>query len=183
MPPGSRLALWCLALLLSLSLYVKGRVPTGKGEGAAFRVGGGGVVVRLAGDFPRPGLYLFPVGSSVSTVIMMTQPKARIGGPVPVNTGRVLVPGEILTLTNRPHGAPLFSVCRMRAKERMLLGIPLDPDLLDADEWSALPGIGPRLAVRIAADRQKYGVFGSLDGLLRVPGIGPGRLAAIRRYF
>ncbi|HJV36381.1 ComEA family DNA-binding protein [Geomonas sp.] len=43
--------------------------------------------------------------------------------------------------------------------------------------------MGPVLAARIVADRQKNGAFGSLEGVQRVPGVGPGKLASLRRYF
>jgi competence protein ComEA len=184
MPRSSRLALWCLALLLSLSLYFKGRVPTGKGEGAAFsRAAAGMVAVRLAGDFPRPGLYLFPDGVSARTAIRMTLPGASLSSASGGEQGGRLASGDIVTLKLHAAKNCAFSIGRMGAKERMLLGIPLDPDLLEPEEWSSLPGIGPVLSGRIASDRQKNGAFGSLDALLRVPGVGPGKLAAIRRYF
>jgi competence protein ComEA len=184
MPRSSRLAIWCIALLLSLSLYVKGRVPAGKGEGAALlRAGSGSVKVRLAGDFPRPGLYLFPDGVSAYTAIKMTLPEAPPAAAPGAPSGRTLASGDVLTLKLRGAKSADFSVGRMGVKERMLLGIALDPDLLGPEEWACLPGIGPALSARIAADRQENGAFGSLEGLMRVPGIGPGKLTAIRRYF
>jgi competence protein ComEA len=183
-PRSSRLAIWCIALLLSLSLYLKGRAPTEKGEGAAFFHGGGGsVTVRLAGDFPHPGLYRFPAGVSAQAAIKMTLPAAPVAEDSALHSGGRLVSGDIVTLRSRDREPPVFSMGRMEAKERMLLKIPLDPDLLDQQEWASIPGIGPVLSARIAADRHINGAFGSLDGLLRVPGIGPGKLSAIRRYF
>ena len=184
MPRSSRLLLWCLALLLSLSLYIKGRVPTGKGEGAAFfRAGAGTVTVRLAGDFPRPGLYSFPDGASPVSAIRMTLPDGDLLEIPGEPSGGRLSSGDVVTLKLRDPRSAVFTMGRMDVKERMLLKIPLDPDLLGPDEWSSLPGIGPVLSARIAADRHKNGEFGSLDGLLRVPGIGPGKIAAIRSYF
>ena len=221
MPRSSRLALWCFALLLCLSLYIKGRVPTGKGEGAAFlrpgagtaggaqwgagaagsaagpltlpdagasggasgNAGAGFVTVRLAGDFPRPGLYRFPDGASVGAAIKMT----LHGGPLAKGLNALadlpLVSGDVVTLSAGGGQGAVFSTDRMGVKELMLLGIPLDPDHLQAADWACLPGIGPALSERIVADRHKNGAFGSLETLLRVPGIGPGKLAAIRRYF
>ena len=184
MPRSSRWALLCLALLLSITLFVKGRVATEKGGGAAFFVAVPGfVTVRLAGDLPTPGLYRFPVGTSPRAAIIMTLP----GVPLPAADlaaaqGR-LVSGDIVTLKLRGRQPAVLSMGSMATRERMLLGIPLDPDLMGPVEWAYLPGIGPVLAGRIAADRQKNGAFGTLEGVLRVPGIGPGKLAAIRRYF
>lgn len=55
----------------------------------------------------------------------------------------------------------------------------IDVDLAPAGELARLPKVGPRLAKTIVADRQAHGPFGSLDGLDRVAGIGPGLLKAI----
>jgi competence protein ComEA len=55
----------------------------------------------------------------------------------------------------------------------------INVDLAPAGELARLPKIGPRLAKTIVADRQVHGPFGSLDGLDRVAGIGPGLLKAI----
>jgi competence protein ComEA len=55
----------------------------------------------------------------------------------------------------------------------------IDVDLAPAGELARLPKVGPRLAKTIVADRQAHGPFGSLDGLDRVAGIGPGLLKTI----
>lgn len=223
MPRSSRLALWCLALLLCLSLYIKGRVPTGKGEGAAFlrygtgagtageaegglgaagsaagpltlpatgaargassNTGAGFITVRLAGDFPRPGLYRFPDGASVEAAIKMTLPDAPLAKGLNALAHLPLASGDVVTLSAGDGQGAVFSTDRMGVKELMLLGIPLDPDRLQVADWACLPGIGPALSERIVADRHKNGAFGAVENLLRVRGIGPGKLAAIRRYF
>jgi competence ComEA-like helix-hairpin-helix protein len=55
----------------------------------------------------------------------------------------------------------------------------INVDLAPASELARLPRVGPRLAKTIVADRQAHGPFGSLDGLDRVAGIGPGLLKTI----
>jgi competence ComEA-like helix-hairpin-helix protein len=47
-------------------------------------------------------------------------------------------------------------------------------------EWSQLEGIGPGLASRITAYRKVHGPFQSIEDLLKVPGIGPSKLDAMR---
>lgn len=184
MPRSQRLALWCLALLLSLPLYFKGRVPTRKGEGAAFSAfTGRGVTVRLAGDFPRPGVYRFPEGTTAVAAIKMTLPAGVLRGSVRGPVTCALSGGDVVTLAGAGESNRLISITKMGVKERMLLGVPLHADLLTEEEWTLLPGIGPALSRRIVADRQENGAFGGLDGVLRVPGIGPGKLAGIRKYF
>jgi competence protein ComEA len=185
MPRGSRLALWCLALLLSISLLVKGRVPTEVGEGAAFFIPArpGYLTVRLSGDVPKPGLYSFPDGTSPGSAIKMTLPGVPFTEAAAGAAAGSLRSGDTLTLKLQGRQPAVLSTGRMATRECMLLGIPLHPDLLGPEEWAYLPGIGPLLAARIVADRHKNGAFVTLDGVLRVPGIGPGELGAIKRYF
>jgi competence ComEA-like helix-hairpin-helix protein len=47
-------------------------------------------------------------------------------------------------------------------------------------ELEALPKVGPALAARIVAFREKHGPFPAVDSLVRVPGIGPATLAILR---
>ena len=49
-------------------------------------------------------------------------------------------------------------------------------------ELNALPGIGPRLAERVAADRQANGAFESIEDLQRVQGIGPRLVERMRPF-
>ena len=49
-----------------------------------------------------------------------------------------------------------------------------------AAELETLPFIGPGLALRIVAFREKHGRFPAVDSLVRVPGIGPSVLAKVR---
>ncbi len=53
-------------------------------------------------------------------------------------------------------------------------------NLADAAGLEALPGVGPVLAARIASHRETHGAFSTIEDLLDVPGIGEGKLAAIR---
>jgi competence protein ComEA len=55
----------------------------------------------------------------------------------------------------------------------------IDLDRAGAAEIARLPRIGLSLARTIVADRDQRGPFGSLDGLDRVAGVGPGLLAAV----
>lgn len=56
----------------------------------------------------------------------------------------------------------------------------LDVNRATAAELNALPGLGPALAERIAADRAAAGPFASVDDLARVPGIGPAKIERVR---
>ncbi len=65
-------------------------------------------------------------------------------------------------------------------EERLLLGVPLDPNLAGARALAFVPGLTPRLARAVVADRTARGPFGAVDDLRRVEGIGELRLARAR---
>ena len=69
--------------------------------------------------------------------------------------------------------------------------LPEDPAVVDGrvdvnragqDLLSGLPGLGSSLAGRIVAEREEHGPYRDADDLLRVPGIGEGKLDALKPY-
>ena len=60
-------------------------------------------------------------------------------------------------------------------------GERVDVDRAAADELARLPRIGAKLARRIVDEREAHGPFGSLEGLGRVPGVGPGLRSGLER--
>jgi len=59
---------------------------------------------------------------------------------------------------------------------------PLDVNRAAAAELAALPGVGSGLAQRIVEERERRGRFESPEALRYVLGMGPKKLAAIRRF-
>lgn len=59
---------------------------------------------------------------------------------------------------------------------------PVDLDVATADQIESLPWIGRAVAMQIVADRAAHGPFGSLSGLQRVAGIGPGTAERLQPY-
>ena len=59
---------------------------------------------------------------------------------------------------------------------------PLDVNRADATELARLPGVGMGLAQRIVEERERRGRFDSPEALRYVLGMGPKKLAAIRRF-
>ena len=58
----------------------------------------------------------------------------------------------------------------------------VDLAMADATQLDALPGIGPVLAARIVAERERAGGFRQPEDLLSVPGIGPRLLERVRPF-
>ena len=89
-------------------------------------------------------------------------------------------PGQVELLAAMPPKSPLAHRDSVLALARPLEpGERIDPDLAPAAELARLPRVGLALGKTIVAYREARGPFGSLGGLDRVPGIGPGLLAAI----
>ena len=129
------------------------------------------------------GLYQFSDGSNLADVIKLTQviPEERQLQKSlynqPVFSGEII---KVMKLEGK-----YFQVERswLSARHRMLLRIPLHPDRMTPLDWETLPGIGPKLAATIAAERQKNGDFDEFAALKRVKGIGPKKLEAWQEYF
>ena len=89
-------------------------------------------------------------------------------------------PGEVQLLATLAPGSP-----EAQRDSALQLGRPLesgekiDVETASSSELTRLPKVGPRLAKEIVANRAERGPFGSLAGLDRVPGVGPGLLKLI----
>jgi len=68
----------------------------------------------------------------------------------------------------------------MSARTRLAVGLPLDLNRATAVDLELLPGIGPRRAAAIVADREAHGAYGSVADLERVPGIGAATVERLR---
>lgn len=89
-------------------------------------------------------------------------------------------PGEARLIAGGPIGSPRNHRDSSLAVNRPLrAGETIDLDIAGISEIARLPRVGLTLARTIVANREAHGPFGSLEGVDRVPGIGPGLLAAI----
>lgn len=142
-----------------------------------------GIPVRLGTGFPEPGIHQIIDASPARVVIELTN--LRIPAPEQQNVAwrATLQAGEVIDL--EVAGGVVTGLRRtlLPAQQRLLLGVPLHPDRMERADWEALPGVGPKLAAAIMADRQRNGDFGSLEGVDRVKGVGPGRIRQWRSYF
>ncbi len=89
-------------------------------------------------------------------------------------------PGQVELVAALPPKSPGAHRDSIAAATRPLgPGERIDADRATAAELARLPRVGLALAKTIVADRETHGAFGGPEGLDRVPGIGPGLLAAV----
>ncbi|HEY8344910.1 MAG TPA: ComEA family DNA-binding protein [Bacillota bacterium] len=164
------------------------------------------VVVHLVGAVSRPGVYVMSQGARLYEVLM------EAGGALddaeldslnlaaPVRDGEQIYipfrkeqggfsPSEPVASAkssprrqSRPGEAPASKgETPVSGLIRPVLG-RIDPNTATSTELQSIPGIGPALAERIIADRQRNGRFQTVDDLARVKGIGAKTLDKIRAY-
>ena len=97
------------------------------------------------------------------------------------------VPGTWTVITLLAAGLTLTGWMRTQrvvagAAPRTTTSIRIDVNHAGAAQLNVLPGVGPRLSERIAADRAVYGPFDTVDDLQRVPGVGPRIVDRVRPY-
>ena len=92
-------------------------------------------------------------------------------------------PGEVGLMPAERRGSPTAHRDSALAAARPLgPGETVDPDQASLQELLRLPRVGPGLARAMLADRAAKGPFGSLQGLDRVPGVGPKLLGVLGPY-
>jgi len=124
-------------------------------------------------------LYRLPAGSRADDALRAA------GGPTPaaettLNRARPLRDGERFTVPYRSTGSDVAPAGGRHPDDRGPHAVDLNR--ADAAGLEALPGIGPVLARRIIAYRERHGPFHRLEELLQVEGIGPKLLARLRKH-
>ena len=144
----------------------------------------GGIYIELGHGFRDSGVRQFFGETAPATIIYLTD---GLGVASDIlrdpDWTRPLESGEHLEVQLDDEKIISFRRSWMSASSRITLSVPLGPDKMSEQDWSALPGIGEKLAKRIELDRQKNGDFGDLKTLQRVPGVGPKRLTSWQEYF
>jgi len=135
------------------------------------------ITVHAAGEVRKPGLVEVPAGSRVASVIdaaggfssAADQSAINLAAPV-VDGQQIVVYARIAAVDGAGGAASVAGDGRVVVNQA------------DADALEAIPGVGEVLAERIVAHRLANGLFGVVEDLLDVPGIGESKLAAMRDY-
>lgn len=143
-----------------------------------------GIWVQLGDGFVDAGMVRqFNDDSRLLDVISLTQDSDAL---LSIRKGEAEVRLEAgMRIDLKQQGTDLQQIYYswMPAGQRIGLGIKLHPDRMTESDWRFLPGIGPKLAARIALNRQNNGEFGSFEALRRIKGVGKKKMEAWRKYF
>jgi competence protein ComEA len=135
------------------------------------------VTVHVVGEVRRPGVYELSGGSRVVDAVQAAGGALGAADQSAVNLARVVADGEQVAIPRQGAGGPAGAAASPGATAR-----PGKIDLNTATEaqLDTLPGVGPSTASKIVSDRTENGPFRTVDDLMRVPGIGPAKLEALK---
>jgi len=133
----------------------------------------GSITVHVAGEVRVPGLVEVGAQARVADAVAAAGGATRNADLTGLNLAAPIHDGEQIVVPSRDGVASTGSGGAVAdGKVRINQATP--------SELEELPGVGPVLAGRIHAYREEHGPFASVDDLLDVPGIGEGKLAALR---
>ena len=142
---------------------------------AVFATSGPGnsrLTIHVAGAVVSPGLVEVPDGARVADAVAAAGgalPGSRLSG---LNLAAPLRDGQQLTV---PAEAAVAGGGGTAPSD---VRVPINT--AGVADLERLPGVGPVLAERIYHHRESFGPFAAVEDLLDVPGIGEGKLAALR---
>lgn len=158
----------------------------------------GKVVVYVAGEVRKPGVYTLAAGSRAQAAVAAAGGFTAAADPVAVNLAEPLADGAQVVVAARGEAPAPRTGRRRRAKgagagrgshrrshgkaHKAPPAAPVDLNAADAGALESLPGVGPSLAERIVAFRDLNGPFRSADELLDVAGMSERRLDEISPY-
>lgn len=136
------------------------------------------IVVQIEGEVHHPGVYRVAEGTRVYELIEHaggTKKEANLQGlnlAAPLYDGqKIFIPPMALS----EEGQAMPSTLRNASSSHLI-----NVNTASQQELESLPGIGEILAQRIVEYRTQNGPFRSPEDLLKVKGIGPKKLEALR---
>lgn len=172
----------CVALAVAtwLTLKHQPRVVTGPaGNGSPATAAAAAptttsVTVDVEGTVRKPGIVVLHVGARVVDAVKAAGGSFHRDQLVGLNLATVLTDGQQVVV-----GAPIAGSSGDRA---VASDGRVNLNTASADDLDAIPGVGPVTAESIVSWRQRNGSFHTVDELLEVDGIGPGKFAKIKPH-
>ena len=155
--------------------------PSHSGRMSDRDAGGGGLYVHVAGAVRRPGLYRVPEGSRVAAALDRAGGPTRKAEVAAVNLAAPIEDGQQVIVPRRGAGVPAGPAAASPGGQPAgAPGALVSLANATVEQLDALDGIGPTLAARILAFRDRKGGFRSLEQLREVEGIGEKRFETLK---
>ena len=159
------------------------------------------VVVHVAGAVNTPGVYRLKPTARVIDAVNAAGGVTASADTAAVNLALPLLDAEQVYIPTRSSKKPHTTVAVQRklpttpsspsstvaaaivgATESSVKSALVNINTATALELEELPSVGPSTAKAIVSFRTKNGPFGKAEDLLKVPGIGDGKLAAMKPF-
>lgn len=140
------------------------------------------LVVQVSGAVAEPGVYQLPPGSRVNDLIQAAGGTLPSANTLAMNLAAALEDGQAVrvpTIAPSPTRA-LFTATPQPTQTATSPFINLNT--ADQAALESLPGIGPVLAQRIIAYRQKHGDFAAIEDVKKVYGVSAQTFKMIEDY-
>lgn len=138
------------------------------------------IVVDVAGKVKNPGVYSLPEGSRAIDAIKAAGNQKSGVDMTDINLAHILVDGEQIVVGAPP--APVISHTKSKSNSSSSTALPVVVNINTASiaQLESLPGVGPVMAGRILAYREKNGRFTSITDLKKVSGMGKAKFAQVK---
>ena len=152
------------------------------------------MMVYVAGEVVRPGLYYLPRQARVYQALQAAGGFTPQADQQALNLAQVLKDGQQVLVRVKPVPPPTLPPApgvrhsaevppAPAAKETSAdVQFPLSLNTATAEQLLALPGVGEATAQRILQYRQQYGGFKRAEELMLIEGIGPAKFEQLQPY-
>jgi competence protein ComEA len=138
----------------------------------------GGLVVHVAGEVRKPGVYRLAAGSRVTDAVERAGGVTARASPDAINLAATLADGQQVVVPADPAsgGGPAAAVSGASADP----DAPISLGSATVEQLDTIEGIGPVTAADIVEFRDEHGGLSSVDELDQLSGIGPATMEALR---
>lgn len=133
----------------------------------------GPVTISVDGAVNQPGRYTLPPRSRVNDAVRAAGGLTADADLERINLALIVRDGDHIHVASLGEVIPAPTAYGKSADGR------IDINLADLVLLETLPGIGPTIAQRIVEYREMNGLFQTIEGIQKVPGIGPGKFEGI----
>lgn len=139
----------------------------------------GPIQVYVHGEVVMEAVYELPPGSLVTTAIDAAGGFTGEANTAVINLAQPLTSGAQIYVPSIQETifAPTSDAGELSGHSEMVLseGAPLNINIVSKELLEQLPGIGPSTAQNIVDYRTENGPFVTIEAIMDVPGIGPGK--------